>query len=60
MQNLLTTEEINRLRNCQSETEWNNICDDLKRARNGQYPEDWWAKVMMSGLARDVQARWRR
>lgn len=55
----ITNEELSKLRSTRSEQEWNSICDEIKAARNGQYPPDWWAKVMMSGLASAVRDQWR-
>jgi hypothetical protein len=54
----ITIEELQKLRNTKSESEWNAVCDEVKAARGGQYPPDWFMKVMISGLARVVQANW--
>jgi len=54
----LTQKELEQLENCQSEEEWNSICDEIKATRNGQYPPDWWAKVKLSGLGERIAARW--
>lgn len=54
----LTEEEITRLKATKSEQEWNDVCDEIKTARNGQYAPDWWARIMVSGLARQIKARW--
>lgn len=32
-------------------------CDDLKMARSMNYPTDWWARVMKSGLYDRIMAR---
>ncbi len=53
----ITDAELKMIEDCRSEQDWNNACDAVKRARNGQYPSDWWAKVMQSGLARRVMAK---
>lgn len=55
---LISEEEINRLEACQSDIEWNDTCDSIKERRDGAYPPDWWPKVMKSGLADRVTARW--
>lgn len=52
----MTEELLNRLRNTKSEQEWNSICDEVKR--NGGYPADWFAKVILSGLASKAQKSW--
>jgi hypothetical protein len=48
---LLTSDELLRLEDSKTEDEWNNICDDVKKARGGSYPPDWYNKVLASGLA---------
>lgn len=53
----LTQEEITRLKATKSEQEWNDVCDEIKTARAGQYAPDWWPRVMQSGLAAEIQAR---
>lgn len=53
----LTEEELNRLRNTNTEWEWNEACDDVKRARGNQYPEDWYQKVLASGVAGAAMVR---
>lgn len=54
----LTPQEEARLDASRSMKEWDEACDDIKAARNDQYPEDWWARVMLTGLARRAEARW--
>lgn len=54
----LTDEEIIRLKATKSEQEWNDVCDEIKTARDGQYPNDWFMRVMVSGLAEQIKARW--
>ena len=43
-----------------SEREWNENCDMIKKANNGDYPGFWFQEVMMSGLASRTQAKWSR
>lgn len=52
----LTQEEATRLEATKSESEWNDVCDEIKTARAGQYPQDWWPRIMVSGLAAKIQA----
>lgn len=40
----------------QTEQEWNNNCDKVKKACNG-YPNFWFEVIIMSGLAGRVTAR---
>lgn len=54
----ITVNELRALRTSTSETEWNRVCDQIKAAHGGQYPPDWYRKVLASGLARQVQSRW--
>jgi len=58
MQKNLTQEEMASLESCQSEEEWNALCNDIKNARDGQYPPDWWPKVKLSGLGERVASKW--
>lgn len=53
----LTDDEIKQLEAARSEKEWNDACDAVKRTRGGQYPGDWWSRVMVSGLAARVTSR---
>ena len=55
---MLTEKELAALTNTKSETEWNDVCDSVKAAREGQYPSDWYQKVVLSGLASRMSASW--
>lgn len=55
----ITDEEMAKLEACQTEQDWADACDEIKAARGGvQYPDDWWAKVKMSGLMQKIMDRW--
>jgi hypothetical protein len=54
----LTDSEYASLENCQSDVEWNSICDRIKEVRGGIYPSDWFPRVLASGLMRRVSSRW--
>ena len=43
---------------CQTEKDWGKVCDDIKAARGGEYPDDWWAKVNQSGMMDRILSRW--
>lgn len=58
-EDLLTEEELTSLREARSEQQWNSACDRIKGARQGQYPDDWFARVLMSGLLRRAQSTWK-
>ena len=44
---------IELMRSSKSETEWNNNCDEVKKACGG-YPCFWFAAIIMSGLMDEV------
>jgi hypothetical protein len=46
----LTALELNELDACKTEKEWNATCDKIKAARGGQYPPDWFMKIIASGF----------
>jgi hypothetical protein len=54
----ITEEEISDLKLCRSQEEWNDTCDKIKSDRDGEYPPDWFQRVMMSGVMSSVKARW--
>ena len=58
--NSLTNNEIAVLKSCQSEDDWTNAVQAIKDARNGYYPEDWFEKIVNSGLQKQIQSRWRK
>jgi hypothetical protein len=47
---LLTDEELKTLESANTADEWNDACLNVKRARNGQYPPDWYPRVIMGGV----------
>ena len=54
----ITKEELSILEACQSAQDWADACDAVKEARDGQYPDDWWDKVKLSGMMDRILARW--
>jgi hypothetical protein len=54
----LTDDEATMLKACESEAEWGAACRRIKDARGDKYPADWYARVIQSGLMRDVTAKW--
>lgn len=42
-----------------NEVAWDKVCDEIKAARGGRYPPDWWARVVKSGLMKRVTDWWR-
>jgi hypothetical protein len=56
----ITESELIQLKSARSSRMWNVACDKIKEARGGAYPPDWYAKVLSSGLMRDVSRSWER
>lgn len=56
----LTTDKgvVDHMSASTSEDDWNNRCDQVKAANGGNYPEFWFGKVIMSGLASRVATKW--
>jgi hypothetical protein len=54
----LTEAEVAKFRAAKSEAEWNRLCDEVKRSRGGNYPADWYAKIIMTGLIHEVRRNW--
>ena len=46
----LTDEEMGSLISVKSEVDWADACRKIKSARGGQYPHDWFARVLQTGL----------
>ena len=58
MYNNITDKEIRLLEGCQSAKDWSRACDTIKSARGGEYPDDWWEKVKMSGMMDRIMSKW--
>ena len=54
----ITDQEMEKLMTTKSATEWRDTCDEIKRARNGQYPKDWHERIVMSGCMESRQTTW--
>jgi hypothetical protein len=50
----LTDNEYMRLLQSRSSKDWGDVCDEIKRARNGVYPRDWFQKIILSGVMNAV------
>jgi hypothetical protein len=46
----LEDQELDALKATKNEHEWNELCDAIKAKRGGHYPQNWYSKVIMSGL----------
>ena len=54
----ITEQELESLEACQSKQDWSDACDAVKEAGDGQYPDDWWDKVKLSGMMDWILGRW--
>jgi len=54
----MTEEQIQQLLSTKSETEWNAVCDEIKRAHSGDYPSDWYTRVIIGGVINIAKANW--
>jgi hypothetical protein len=50
----LTAEELDQLKSCKNDEEWGAACRAVKEVRNGQWPPDWYEKVIKPGLIDQV------
>ena len=46
----ITEQEMSAMVDCKTECEWNDLCDKMKSERGGQYPPDWYAKIIATGF----------
>ena len=56
---MLTDQDMRDLEATACEEQWNAICDRVKTENDGQYPSDWFERVIMSGLAARTVERWK-
>jgi hypothetical protein len=52
----LTQDEIEMIKEATEQT-WDEICSEIRNRRGGEYPPDWWEKIVMGGIALP-EARW--
>ncbi len=57
MNDHLSEAELQKLKACTSNKEWNAACGEVKRVRNGQYPLDWYDVMLASGLVHVITSR---
>ena len=50
----LTAEELDQLKSCKNDEEWGAACRAVKEVRKGQWPPDWYEKVIKPGLIDQV------
>jgi hypothetical protein len=46
----ITEQELKKLEDAQDDMEWNKAVDEIKAARDGAFPPDWYAKVILEDL----------
>lgn len=46
----LTDDEFRRALDTSNPLEWNDFCDEVKAARGGEYPPDWFERMLVSGV----------
>jgi hypothetical protein len=54
----LTPEEMVKMQLVGSDEEWDEFCAEVKKARGGDYPDDWYEVVLKSGLGKEIHLRW--
>lgn len=54
----LTDAEIIDLGKTRDEREWNDVCDRIKAARGGNYPREWFNRIVRSGFMAQTQRSW--
>lgn len=55
----LTDAEMLDLGKTRSDREWGDVCDRIKAARDGQYPCEWFRRIVLSGFMAQTQKSWR-
>lgn len=50
-------EVIDLMESSQSAREWDNNCDKVKEAHDGQYPDYWWDEMKLSGRMDHILGR---
>jgi hypothetical protein len=46
----LTKKEYNQLIATKKSSQWNAVCSQIKKDRGGNYPTDWYEKIIVSGI----------
>ena len=54
----LTRDEIIDLGKTRNEREWGEVCDRIKAARGGNYPREWFRRIVVSGFMAQTQRSW--
>ena len=56
----MTEEQMQSLESCRTAPEWRKACNEIKASTPSKvcYPDDWFAKVVESGLMDRITSRW--
>ena len=56
----ITKSQLETLESCTTAQQWREACDAIKAASKSKvsHPDDWWEKVVESGLMDRVASRW--
>lgn len=56
----LTTESgvVAYMKEAISEKDWNNRCDEVKKANGGDYPSFWYPAIILSGVFHQTCINW--
>ena len=54
----MTQAQIDLMKSSYSAREWNRNIESIRREHDGDYPDDWYAVIVESGIARSISARW--
>ncbi len=50
--------DIELMESSQTAEQWNNNCDTIKGLNDGNYPDDWWEVMKLSGRMDKIFSRW--
>lgn len=54
----MSAEELAAVKGSKTEAQYVVAVDAVKGAHGGQYPDDWYAKMVLSGECRRIGAQW--
>ena len=56
----MNDEQIRMIEACETAQQWRDACDEIKASTPSKvcYPDDWFTKVVESGLMDRITARW--
>jgi hypothetical protein len=52
----LSSEELDQLKDCRTQVEWNKVVDLIYNKRNQNYPPDWYKKVVIPEIYKCVKS----